>query len=158
MQLTRGICGRLGHHCRTKCALSGYHGGVGYGFGFSTGMGIDDAEEAEAADTAEEADDGDEESVPLFVVWLLDGPASRVSSEAGMLVSKNSGLIVLAISASRSGSDPSDESLASASLSTMRGKMNFFFSVLDGATCPERVGTESTLGSLVLYLWRSDNG
>lgn len=124
---------------------------------FSTGVGIDDAEEADAADTAEEADDGDEESVPLFVVWLLEGPASRVSSEAGMFVSKNSGLIVLAISASRSGSDPSDESLA-VSISTIGGKINFFFSVLDGATCPESVGTESTLGSLVLYLWRSDKG
>lgn len=33
VQLTRGMPGRLGHHWRTKWALSGYHGGNGKGFG-----------------------------------------------------------------------------------------------------------------------------
>lgn len=39
MQLTRGMPGKLGHHCRTKCALSGHHGGNGKGFGFKVGLG-----------------------------------------------------------------------------------------------------------------------
>lgn len=32
MQLTRGTPAKVGHHCRTKWALSGYHGGDGNGF------------------------------------------------------------------------------------------------------------------------------
>lgn len=31
MQLRRGTVGNVGHHWRTKCALSGYHGGKGNG-------------------------------------------------------------------------------------------------------------------------------
>lgn len=38
MQLTRGMLGRLGHHCRTKCALSGYQGGKGNGLAFEVGV------------------------------------------------------------------------------------------------------------------------
>lgn len=42
MQLTRGMPGRVGHHWRTKCALSGYHGGKGNGFRFSVcGGGVE---------------------------------------------------------------------------------------------------------------------
>lgn len=32
VQLTLDTPGKLGHHCRTKCALSGYHCGEGNGF------------------------------------------------------------------------------------------------------------------------------
>lgn len=32
VQLTLDTPGKLGHHCRTKCALSGYHCGDGNGF------------------------------------------------------------------------------------------------------------------------------
>ena len=32
VQLTLDTPGKLGHHCRTKCALSGYHSGDGNGF------------------------------------------------------------------------------------------------------------------------------
>lgn len=41
MQLTRGMPGRLGHHWRTKCALSGYQVGKGYGFTFDCGDGTE---------------------------------------------------------------------------------------------------------------------
>jgi len=33
VQLSRGRPGSVGHHCRTKCALSGYHLGNGKGLG-----------------------------------------------------------------------------------------------------------------------------
>lgn len=39
VQLIRGIPGRLGHHWRTKWALSGHHGGNGNGLGLDWGWG-----------------------------------------------------------------------------------------------------------------------
>lgn len=47
MQLSRGTVGSVGHHWRTKCALSGYHGGKGNGLLFPTAVEVvcDEVEE-----------------------------------------------------------------------------------------------------------------
>ena len=86
MQLTRGMLGRVGHHCLTKCALSGYHGGNGCGFmlvkeivGGSGGATMTE-EEAEVDDEGVELEDaveiaeGDDEEEDDVVAWL-EGPA-----------------------------------------------------------------------------------
>lgn len=146
MQLTRGMLGKLGHHCRTKWALSGYHGGKGYGFGLSAfvdAMTIDEEEEADDAvdecEETEEIEDNDEDDGTAVVV--SEGPATGVEGPAvlwwlmlplviGMFGEAESSCIklferLLSSSPSTSGSE---------SVSTNRGKMNFFLRVREGGT------------------------
>ena len=65
MQLSRGTVGIVGHHCRTKCALSGYQGGKGKGLGFCAGVrgpvSVSSAAVGGCSFVSEDADDDEDD-------------------------------------------------------------------------------------------------
>ena len=152
------MLGRLGHHCLTKCALSGYHGGNGCGLmlvseivggGGGAPMTEEGAEEVEGMELDEDAVEFAEGDAYGDVVgaWF-DGPAP---------LRLRIGILGLMISSSPS-SCTSGSGSESVSISGRGGNLNFLVNVRNGVTRREIIGVDNLEVSAVEYCRRRERG
>lgn len=137
MQLIRGTFGRVGHHCRTKWADSGYQGGKGNGLGCR--VETDELDELDGGEEDEE--DSEDETIEM----VLDEGAAEIDVVTVIIAPVWLSMTVMGMTPETLTVELLTVELFLTVDTLGAGKVNRLTMLSNGVIRPERVGVERLL-------------